>query len=168
MDRNVNVIIIEPQEFLCNLIHYSMAENGFENFRILQKLVGKERGHFKIVLRSYNSSLSAICEKERTAKNVEIVEMITLNDVIKDFTKERILIKIDVEGLEGDVLLAGQSAFKQRAIFLCEIKENNWELILNLLNKYSYKMLDIGHWGKIKKGEDYLLIPSELLSEEFI
>jgi len=90
-----------------------------------------------------------------------IVRTISIDTLVNLLIKRRVLkrvdlIKIDVEGAELDVLLGATNTLSRfKPILQIEVKKDNEEVVLSLLEKHGYKVLKLGV-------VDFIAIPTNL------
>jgi FkbM family methyltransferase len=162
---NYPIIVVEPNTFLCGLIEDSIRFNDFDKFSIISAAVGSVKDTVFFLVDENRSSSGKVVSQvtEKTC----VTESITVNDII-DWARERqpYLIKVDVEGMELDVLRGSTEALQARAIFICEIFNKSFVKIKAFLNEYDYMMVDFEGReivDEIFSRSDLLLVPMERL-----
>lgn len=139
--RNCQVIAFEPNKALCGAIQSSIKINGFEKkIRLNQLAVGSKKGYGK---------LANLDENNLGAQSVELVseeesefEITTLDSF--EWKEAVSAIKIDVEGMEYDVLLGAKqliTAQKPKLYVECQYIEN-YEKVEQLLEELGYLTVD--------------------------
>jgi FkbM family methyltransferase len=97
---NVKIFSYEPVHENYNLLNKNIKENKLHNVKIFNFAVGKTSGKEKIFL-SNDQSAHNMYEK---SENFEAVNMITLDEIIKENKLEKIsILKLDCEGAEYDI-----------------------------------------------------------------
>src|SRR5690606_10371484 len=100
------------------------------------------------------------------ARNSITVKTISVDQIIDWSTQtEPYLIKVDVEGLEVEVLKGSQRAMEARALIMCEVFHDSFHALLEIAGDRSYEILD---WAacRITKNEvfrraDFVMVPKE-------
>jgi len=145
-----------------------LLENGgrFPDFSAYNVALGDRKGKVKIYRSEFSpsSSLLPMGETHRrvwpfTAKTtLEEVKMARLDDIIKDNDiKGRLLIKIDVQGVEDKVIMGGRRTFSKACAVIIEVsfKEHlykgqaSFDQVYKLLRKFGFSYR--GNWWQ---GED--------------
>lgn len=93
--KGTRVWAFEPEEINFSILTKNVKDNGLENIKIYKKAVGDRRGRVRILKSEENYGNS------RVGRKGELVEMVKLDDVVKEKVD---MIKIDVEGWEGKVV----------------------------------------------------------------
>ncbi|MDY6803706.1 MAG: FkbM family methyltransferase [Cyanobacteriota bacterium] len=150
------IIPIEFHPETIELLKRHIALNEIENAD-LSKLgcaVGKERGEFMLVEHPANDlCLTEVFVSDRHNnsyqdlgdKNTKI-EIIPLDELIDEKVD---FLKIDVEGLEMDVLQGARNLFgKFRPDAMVEVKKANQKSFFNLLEKMGYRVVEeVKYWS---------------------
>jgi FkbM family methyltransferase len=112
-DTSVKYIVCEPVPENLEQIRTHLAVNGFQA-EIMPICLGGTPGIIPFYCREANQSSF---ESTKPYRSVTEVPVITLQDAIGPSTAERILIKLDIEGMEVEVLSAFLPS-EQRAVYL--------------------------------------------------
>jgi len=120
------VISIDPLKQAVSWLEKNFTLNGFSNYEILEKAVGKNKGTMTLYKRSESSETGIldpdISEKKLINTGKIIVD--TIDDIISSRNINKVeMLKIDVEGFEYEVLCGCKNSFKENKIkkIICEI-----------------------------------------------
>jgi FkbM family methyltransferase len=104
--KSGNVIAVEPQSRLIPILQKNIHINACDNVRIIRGLVSSRTGSKPIHLAPLtNTGSSSIYRPTKYALPVEIVPSFTLDGIFKLANLKRCdLLKIDVEGAEGEII----------------------------------------------------------------
>lgn len=155
----LEVIAVEPVEMNLKLLNYNLKLNNVHNVTVVDKALYSYEGRARLIISSFSgrhkvaSSCVGYCEE---------VEVTTLDSVVtaylKDYSKP-IIIKVDVEGVEEDVVQgASFTLSKHRPVLLIEV--NNREVLLTI-TKYGYRCVWIRDSPTNSLTNYVLCIPSE-------
>lgn len=135
------VITVEPNPRLCMLIRESLELNGYPSNAIWQAGVGAAPGQAWFLVDPRRSSCGRITlEPDPAGTPVPIVR---IDDLLAPQQPDlQWLIKIDVEGLEAQVLAGCTEAMERGAIFLCEVFARSAEQIQQIIRSRNYVLLD--------------------------
>ncbi|MCS6775946.1 MAG: FkbM family methyltransferase [Chloroherpetonaceae bacterium] len=159
------VITVEPNPCLCALIRESMALNGYPSNTVWQAGVGAAPGQAWFVVDPRRSSCGRIILEPDPAGTP--VPVVRIDDLIAPQRLDlRWLIKIDVEGLEAQVIAGCTDAMARGAIFLCEVFATSAEQVQNTIRSQGYTLLD--HRGmplpaevlRRKRRQDVIMVPA--------
>ncbi len=139
--RGGRVIAIEPQRVIQQYLSANIALNTLDNVECIRAGAGAENGQMIVPRVDYFAhanqnfgSLSLVAEGEG-----ESVAVIRLDDIIADKTIQ--VIKIDVEGMEADVLrgAAGLIAANRPVIYVENDRPANSDELVSLLWSMNYR-----------------------------
>ena len=138
--NNGRVFSFEPNFNVYSSFEKSINENNLNNVIVVNNMaVGSKNGTIDIYL---NNTTSNIISNNEANKSVEI-EMIAIDSYIEQNNIKRCdLIKIDVDGIEHDILKGSintLSHFKP----ICIVETNNDKRILDFFKKNEYRILDM-------------------------
>jgi len=138
--RKGKVISIEPLKQAVSWLEKNYTLNGFSNYEILEKAVGKNKGTKTLYKRSESSKAGRLDPDISNKKLVNTGEVIvdTIDDIISSRNINKVeILKIDVEGFEYEVLCGCKNSFKENKIkkIICEI--HPWFLKKKGLDKNS-------------------------------
>jgi len=113
-----HVICVEPQSRLQEVIRRNIDENGCQNIELHQVAISDHAGTARLYLSpDMNTGSSGIFRQTRYENRTEVVPQTTLGNMLKSLGVTRIkLMKIDVEGLEYEVILGSRDVFAARVI----------------------------------------------------
>lgn len=143
------VVSFEAQRILSYMLAGSIAMNGFTNVFCHNYAIGKERGKIEIPQFDYNKPLNFGSiefggsqrerldqERQQSAEKVEYVEMFPLDAF--GFARVDIL-KIDVEGMEADVLLGATETLRRcRPILYVEHAKSDSQALTGMIGSQGY------------------------------
>jgi len=120
------VISIEPLKQAVSWLEKNFMINGFSNYEILEKAVGKNKRTMTLFKRSDSSETGILDPNISEKKLVNTGEIIvdTIDDIISSRNIKKVeMLKIDVEGFEYEVLCGCKNSFKEKKIkkIICEI-----------------------------------------------
>ncbi len=101
------VLAVEANLLLCNRINFHIHTNGFDsNVMTYNLAVGKANGSAKLALRDGDQGSNFIIREPNMINPIFMeVEMMTLLSIVKKSGVNKInVLKIDIEGMEEDVL----------------------------------------------------------------
>ena len=135
-----NLFCYEPQQTVFQTLNANLALNSLTNTRTFQLGVGDENSSMNLVLPDYskNGNFGGVTLDKNTVGTK--INIVTLDSHLK--LESLKLLKIDVEGMEIDVLKgAKETIAKHQPIIYCENDriEKSQELI-ELLNSYGYTL----------------------------
>jgi FkbM family methyltransferase len=148
LKRNGFVFCFEPSPTVSKITEKNIFINGLNNTKLLKKAVGNMNGSIKI----YDSLTTSNIEPTDNSKPVD-VEIITL-DMFSDLEQiEKVdLIKIDVDGIELDILNGAKKVLeKYKPILIVETNDDS--RILEFLWSLDYTILNM-KLKKVKKDEN--------------
>lgn len=111
-DLTNNLIAFEPHPISYQRLRMNLELNGIDNKYIYNKAVGDSDE--KVYFTDYGSS-STINKISTKKTNLE-VKQIKLDDVLSNFNGKEFLLKIDVEGLEMNVIRGMEKLIKENKI----------------------------------------------------
>lgn len=163
--NNFPVVVIEPNGKLCSLINESMKVNNFHGGKVIRAGAGKHKGQGYLNVDENRSSNAQVIQMDSRDER-EKLEILTVDDVLKNEAQAKWLVKIDVEGAEIDVLSGSKYALERQSIFMLEVTQKRVDNLGEFLTNYDYTSLDLS--GEIIKIEqlrkhmtnDILLVPS--------
>ncbi len=135
------VVAFEPNMNVIDSFKNSIQANNLNSVIELQNFaVGKEEGNIQLFLSSTTSNIlrSNIQDKHSTS-----IEMVSLDAFTKRIGIKRCdLVKIDVDGIELDILLGATQLIERcKPIFIVET--NGDERIIDFFNERDYEILDM-------------------------
>jgi FkbM family methyltransferase len=142
--------LIEPQDFLKKYIQ-DLVDHGYK-IKWINAGAGDSTGQLPFTLAGRDdSSTFDLTEEEakRAGFRQVLVEVKTLNDIVRSAGVPADVVKIDAEGLDLRVLAGATELFGLTEIFLVEInirdthKENAPGVVIEFMNKKGYRLMDI-------------------------
>lgn len=173
----------EPNPGLHKMLEKTLEHNGISNVRMHQVALGSQEGRLELRIPHGNRGSASLIRNQNVANcDIAQVPITRLSEIIKKEGIESIrLIKIDVEGFEGEVLKGGGEIFntiRPEAI----VFELNGEIageirdepVIKILRHFKYKFFSIPrcllsmhlkHFNpenpKNPIGHDFLAVPEE-------
>lgn len=138
--NNGSVISFEPNVNVCRTFKKSIVINSLEDIVTLNHLaVGSENKDIKLYLENTTSNVLT----SEGNKNAEVVEMVTLDSYLdKNNLNQCDMIKIDVDGIELDILKGSVGLIKRFApVFIVET--NTDPRIVDFFNQHNYEIFDM-------------------------
>lgn len=142
--------LIEPQEFLKKHVQ-DLIESGYK-IRWITAGAGAaaEQLAFTLASRDDSSTFNLTEEEAKSAGFQQIlVEVKTLNEIVRSAGLAADMVKIDAEGLDLKVLAGASELFAHTEIFLAEVningtyKENGAEAVIKFMNEKGYRLMEI-------------------------
>lgn len=137
--KNGILYAIEPQQYIFNMLCANVAVNNLNNVKPKLLAIGDSIKEIKMPIINYEQMNNFGGISINGEYNGEVIKQTTLDSMFPDLSSLR-LIKIDVEGMEFDVLNGAKDLIeKHRPHIYCEFDrpENN-EKILKLFNELDY------------------------------
>lgn len=141
--KNGKVYSFEPHPLLFNSYSKSVKSNNLQDQIVTENVaVGNELGTIEINLLSTTSNTLDLESNKKNDKKVN-VDIITLDHYVKtNNIKKCDLIKIDVDGIEFDILNGSKELIeKLQPIFIVET--NNDTRIIDFFSKHDYQILNM-------------------------
>lgn len=142
-ENNGKIIAFEPNKDVYKSLNKSISENNLNSLIATENLaVGNKNKTIKLYL---DNSTSNVIESTLN-KNYNLIEMVTIDSYFENKLSQCDLVKIDVDGIELDILEGSINILKQfRPIFIVET--NNDKRIIEFFDRNDYLILDM----KMKK-----------------
>ncbi|MDQ4145440.1 MAG: FkbM family methyltransferase [Actinomycetota bacterium] len=161
------VLAIEPNPYLCTLITASIQANGFENVRLRATAAGAAAGYGRLELDPRRSS-NAVVHEDGDRGGAELIPITTVDAIFAGLpTAVRPLLKVDVEGMEVDVLRGSSAAFGRRCPMICEVFGSSAGRLEPMLIEYGYQALTLDGTAVTtdtlarRRRSDVVLVPRE-------
>jgi len=137
--KNGTLYCIEPQQYIYNILCANIAINNIVNIKPILSAIGDINSLIKMPIVNY--------EEISNFGGVSIIgndnngDVVKLLDTLFSDLKSVKLIKMDVEGLEAQVLLGGSNLIKRCRpfIYLENDRKENTNKILSILSDMGYK-----------------------------
>ena len=169
---------IEPQQYIYNMLCANIAVNNANNINPIKIAVGDVLGNVNLSKVYYEKTTNFGGVEIVDGNDGESVGLVTLDEYFKDLVSLK-LIKIDVEGMEINVLNGGKSLInKHRPFIYCEndradkskelmsiFKDLNYsvfEHISQVFNKQNFNECEINPFDGNYVCINVLAIPNEL------
>jgi FkbM family methyltransferase len=142
--------LIEPQDFLRQHVQ-DLITSGYK-IRWITAGAGDAAGQLAFTLANRDdSSTFALTESEAKSAGLRqvLVDVRTLNEIVRSERLPADMVKIDAEGLDLRVLAGASELFGQTEIFLVEVsihdryRENSLESTLKFMAEKGYRLLEI-------------------------
>lgn len=154
------VIAIEPISASYNAFLKNIHKLKLSNITTYKNIVAAESNKFLPVSLNSNSGANSMYN---VSDDYEVVETITLSDILDGITENEILLKLDCEGGEYEILLNAKADHLDKINeIMMEIhtdlhpKYKGKEVLVNKLNQANFKLIDnsqIYFWDTNYKGE---------------
>lgn len=141
ISQNGKVIAFEPNLNVHNSFRNSIRSNSLEtNIELNNLAVGKKDGSIELFL---SSTTSNTLQTDRLNNKSTHIEMVSLDSFSKRNGIARCdLVKIDVDGIELDILLGATELIKScKPIFIVETNDD--EKIIDFFHQHDYQILDM-------------------------
>lgn len=141
ISQNGKVISFEPNPYVFSSFTKSIEANNLSSIIFPHnKAVGSNEGCVELYLNLTSSNTLGI--DEQTGESITI-EMVSMNSFIEKHAIKRCdLVKIDVDGIEWDILKGSQALIKKfRPLFVVETNDD--ERIIEFFHQNSYDILDM-------------------------
>ena len=127
--NNVNIYAIESNPDYSNYIKKSIQINNFNNIKTINKILSDKKENLFIKNETVVPDL-------KPGENLVNLEAITLDELCKNENINPEIIKIDVHGAEGKVVLGSKNILKNTKIILLELHTSDFlKKFSNGLNK---------------------------------
>lgn len=139
--KNGKVIAFEPNPNVFKSFNKSISSNNLDAIiQLNNKAVGIREGEIELYL---NSTTSNTLNLDGITKNVISIEMVSIDSFTQTHNIEKCdLIKIDVDGIELDILRGAQNFIKEcRPIFIVETNAD--QRIIEFFKENAYDILDM-------------------------
>jgi len=165
VSTNGQVFVVEPSPINRNFLKKNIRKKTF----ILPIALSNKLGNAKFFIDSFGGFTNSLKKDFTFSKNNELkqtqfkkntiiksidIEVSTIDEICKKYNFYPDFIKIDVEGVELDVLTGGKEILKTIKSMMVEIS-NNHEKIFNLLKLLQFYPLDDSgnkiDWSELKK-----------------
>jgi FkbM family methyltransferase len=142
--------LVEPQDFLRQHVQ-DLVDSGYK-IRWITAGAGDVAGQLAFTLANRDdSSTFVLTESEAKSAGLRqvLVNVKTLNEIVKSERLPADMVKIDAEGLDLRVLAGASELFGQTEIFLVEVnihdrpRENSLESTLKFMSEKGYHLLEI-------------------------
>ena len=143
------VLAVEANSLLCDRINFHIHTNGFNsNIVTYNQAVGNANGRAKLALQDGDQGSNFIIRESNMINSGFMeVEMSTLLSIVKESGVNKInVLKIDIEGMEEDVLTSffsnADKSIWPKSIIMETIKSNLWKFDLEeFLKELGYKII---------------------------
>ncbi len=183
VDPELVIYAHEPLPMLKDISERLMSENNV-SYNLSSTAISNSTGTADFYVSAMSDSSNSLLEGFRPTKETLKVKVNTLDELYFQYLKEsafdRMILKIDVETFEPQVLEGASRILNvHRPIIICEVLANRTEQKLEPLfrhNQYNMYRYNGEHWvlendlygDPDYKYRDWLFLPNELFSEEFL
>lgn len=166
-----SVIAFEPMPENLTQLYENIALNRFSNIEVQELALSNSSGSLDLYLPSDHQQGSSGCTQVWNPGGWVSVGTTPVTTLDLVFQKERLdFIKIDTEGHELKILEGAKSTIERfRPFLLCEISEENRNLVLDLFKSWNYAIFSVTSDGFLSESIassgwiDVFLIPQEKL-----
>jgi FkbM family methyltransferase len=134
---NRNVIALEPYKKNFEILSHNVSLNNLQDKVVcLQVAAGSRLGRGDIVLHDYQNSGAVSVDVSEKATGIEVITLDSL-----ELDEPPALIKIDVEGMEFDVLRGAKQLLKKHSplLYVEVLNKLEYDKITTLLSEYGYR-----------------------------
>jgi FkbM family methyltransferase len=134
---------IEPQQYIYNMLCANIAVNNLSNIKPIRYAVGSTSGNVNLPNIDYETVTNFGGVEILDTNDGDSVELIRLDDYFKNLTQLK-LIKIDVEGMEIDVLNGAKELInKHRPFIYCENdRRDKSEELITIFKSLNYRVYE--------------------------
>ena len=137
-DKGGKVYSFEPSPTVSKITEKNILDNSLKNVRLIKKAVGNTNGYIKLFDGITTSNVLEI--NDSTAVDVEITSLDSFTT--KNTIQQIDLIKIDVDGIEYEILKGSEQLIKQfMPILIVETNSNNQ--IIEFIEQFDYIILNM-------------------------
>ncbi len=141
---NSRIIVFEPHPQNFDLLEMNVFQNNLSNVDCVRKAIAASEGE-KTLYYSNNHFSSASCKKSAWNRTEVEQEKIIVNSIkLDNFLNERVdLVKMDIEGLEEEVILNSKKALKLISNLIFEFHYSNkgsFDRIVRFLNSCGFRV----------------------------
>jgi len=139
-----NVVAVEPDVWLASLLARSAVQQ--DNVQVLAAAVAESNGLLELSIAQRGRSANFVSgfgtSQSGGHRSRQAVVAVTLDWLAERFPLPDV-VKIDVEGMEGKVLIGAQQLLRRaRPILISEVLPQNVQLVTDLLIKAGYRLYD--------------------------
>ncbi len=141
------IISFEPNPDILPVLNKNLNQN-IDNFLIFDCALGKTEGTGSIIIPDEADNNIGMARVNTEVKSDNNIKISTLDTVLSNIDKDNLagnieLIKIDVEGMEIDVLKGATNTLKRckPELFIEAFNQENFDALNNYLKKFDYKPL---------------------------
>tara|TARA_B100001123_G_C15142395_1_gene960048 strand:+ start:167 stop:922 length:756 start_codon:yes stop_codon:yes gene_type:complete len=168
-NERIFIRAFEPQKFLFDMMSQTFTLNKLSNIKSYRMAVSKKDEEVKVKLPNYNkaNNLGAFKIKNQDnnidySSNYDYIKTTTIDK----FDEEIDFIKIDVEGMEEDVLIGAKKTIAlSRPICFIELTHSNEDYIYNIFKELDYNILKKRNDGFFIPKDSKILIPPNKLKK---
>lgn len=140
--KNGRVVAFEPNSKVADSLIKSINRNGLqEKLQVENIALGRVEG--EVTIYEFNTTSNVLLVEDLIETNRNKISMSTIDDYVKQNNFESIdLLKIDVDGIELDILKGASKIIKRdRPIIIVEVNAD--EEIFDFLKEHNYLLLDM-------------------------
>ena len=177
------IVIFEPGRIASKCLKKSIEVNNVTNMTLVTKGVSDKTGVAEFFIDPKSTGGSSLVRRhiDKTKKNIERIDLISLDDYVRETNIIPSLVKVDVEGAENLVILGAKNLIKNyRPNFIVECENikilENIDLWTETFNGYKFRKagtVDFSNINQIQKVVkkyldegvtimDILLVPNEV------
>ncbi|MER8880473.1 FkbM family methyltransferase [Mesorhizobium sp. M0684] len=143
-----NCVAVEPQPILADLVAKSAGINSITNISIVRAALSDKSGDLELTIPLGSFARASLTEL--AGGNKVMVPVRTLDDMLRDYPPPTLL-KLDVEGVEENVIRGGERVFRTAGPdVLIEVNEARYQPLgelpaVKLLKKHGYNFWRADH-----------------------
>ena len=132
-------IAFEPNKNLFACVKKTIAANNIKNFDVCNLAVGAHNGNIRLNVSDFSSNTNTLS----SAIDTYNIDMVTVDDFVSNNKIHTVdLIKIDVDGIELDILKGAKEVLKQHTAIVI-IETNNDKRIIEFFKLLNYTIYDM-------------------------
>ena len=176
-------MVFEPGRVVSKCLEKSMEFNKVTNMTLVKKGVSDKSGVAEFFIDTKSTGGSSLVRRhvDKTKKNIERIDLVSLDDYVRETSIVPSMVKVDVEGAENLVVFGAKNIIKNhRPNFIIECDNlkilENIDLWTEAFNGYKFRKIGTKDFSNITKIEsvvkkyinegikvmDILLIPNEV------
>ncbi len=177
------IVVFEPGRVVSKCLEKSMEFNKVTNMTLVKKGVSDKSGVAEFFIDTKSTGGSSLVRRhvDKTKKNIERIDLVSLDDYVRETSIVPSMVKVDVEGAENLVVFGAKNIIKNhRPNFIIECDNlkilENIDLWTEAFNGYKFRKIGTKDFSNITKIEsvvkkyinegikvmDILLIPNEV------
>jgi FkbM family methyltransferase len=137
-NRGGKIYSFEPSPTVSNVTQKSFLHNKFKNIKLYKKAIGNINGHVDIYDGKGSSNMLKFDDSKKVKVEITSLDQFTIIEKVEKVD----LIKIDVDGLEYEILQGAKNIIQKYKPILI-VETNNDSRILDFFRSIGYTILDM-------------------------